>query len=260
MINTTALEPYTSDTSSDFWFEHSSDIKYAPGDIYISPDTNAPRPPSAWGATSMDAEPLTFIANTWSNMRDKVTIIPNFITPDECDILNRWTKKAVDLKWLDFGITNNQVVYQSRLTTRMYGHRFDKYPDLAYTIRDQIRAALNIFDLPISTNGGGREGIVVSSTLPGGDVYQHVDGKEGDLELLRCNIISQAAESGAELTVADKFYDVQCGDLHCYLASKHLHKVSMVSGSRPRTLWMFGFQINESDWENNAKRRYYISK
>jgi hypothetical protein len=183
-------------------------------------------------------------------MRDIVTIIPNFITEEECDVLNQWVKKAIDLKWLDFGITTNQVVYQGRLTTRMYGHRFNRYPDLTYIIRDRIRAALDISDLPFSTDGGGKHGIVVSNTLPDNDVYQHIDGKEGDLDLLRCNIISQSAESGAELTVADKFYDVKCGDLHCYLPSKYPHKVSKVGGTRSRVLWMFGFKIKESDWEN----------
>jgi len=182
-------------------------------------------------------------------MRDIVTIIPDFITSEECDILNQWVKKAINSKWLDCGITTNGAVYQTRLTTRMYSDRFDQYDDLAYTIRDRICAALNIHNLPISIFGGGKHGIVVSSTLPGGDVYLHSDPKEGDIEVLRCNIITQSAELGAELTVDNHVYDIKCGDLHCYLASKYSHKVSTVEGNRSRVLWMFGFQISDSDWE-----------
>jgi hypothetical protein len=182
-------------------------------------------------------------------MRDVVTIIPNFITEEECNVLNSWVEHAVDLKWLDCGVTTNKVVYQDRLTTRMYGNRFERYDILAYVIRDRIRVALDIEQLPISTFGGGKHGIVVSNTLPGGDVYLHSDPKEGDIEVLRCNIITQAAESGAVLTVDDKIYNVGLGDLHCYLASKYLHKVSTVGGHRSRILWMFGFQISDSEWE-----------
>jgi len=183
------------------------------------------------------------------NMRDIVTIIPNFITEEECDVLNQWVKKAIESKWLDVGVTTNRVGYSSRLTTRMYGHRFDKYPDLAYNIRNQICAALDISDLPFSTNGGSKHGIVVSNTLPGGDVYLHSDPKEGNIEVLRCNIITQSAKSGAKLTIDNNVYDIKCGDLHCYLASKYPHKVSTVEGNRSRVLWMFGFQISDSDWE-----------
>ena len=182
-------------------------------------------------------------------MRDVVTIIPNFITEEECDTLNSWVKKAIDLKWFDCGVTTNNTVYQDRLTTRMYGNRFEQYDDLAYKIRDRIRTTLDIPNLPISIFGGGKHGIVVSNTLPGGDVYLHSDPKEGNIEVLRCNIITQSAESGAVLTVADKIYDVNSGDLHCYLASKYLHKVSTVGGNRSRILWMFGFQISDIDWE-----------
>jgi hypothetical protein len=183
-------------------------------------------------------------------MHNVVTIIPNFITLEECDILNTWVKKAIKHKWLDFGVTSGGAVYSDRLTTRMYGDRFDKYDDLAYVIRDRIRVALNISALPISISGGGKHGIVVSNTFPGGNVYLHSDPKENTLEVLRCNIITQMAEAGAVLTVDDKIYDVKSGDLHCYLASKYLHKVSTVTGNRSRVLWMFGFQISDNDWEN----------
>lgn len=62
MINTTALEPYTANTDNDFWISHDSEIKYAPGDIYVPPV--APKDPSSWSVTSMDADPITFVANT----------------------------------------------------------------------------------------------------------------------------------------------------------------------------------------------------
>jgi hypothetical protein len=182
-------------------------------------------------------------------MRETVTVIPDFITQEECNILNSWVQKAIDSKWLDCGVTTGGIKYSNRLTTRMYADRFYQYDDLVYKIRDRICQVLNIQHLPLSTSGGGKHGIVVSNTFPGGDVYLHSDPKEGNVEVLRCNIITQMAESGAKLTVANKTYDVKLGDLHCYLASKYLHSVSTVGGNISRILWMFGFQISDSGWE-----------
>jgi hypothetical protein len=185
-------------------------------------------------------------------MRDTVTIIPNFITTEECDVLNTWVENAVKQRWLDRGITTGGARYSGRLTTRMYANRFDQYDPLAYKIRDRIRKTLNIENLSVSISGGGKHGIVVSYTHPGGDVYLHSDPKEGKLEVLRCNIITQMAESGAQLTVDGKEYNINRGDLHCYLASKYPHQVSQVAGNTPRILWMFGFQTSDSNWENEC--------
>jgi hypothetical protein len=62
MINTTALAPYTDNTENDFWISHDDEIKYSPGDIYVPPV--APKVSSSWGVTSMDADPITFVAST----------------------------------------------------------------------------------------------------------------------------------------------------------------------------------------------------
>jgi len=186
-------------------------------------------------------------------MNNVVTIIPNFITQQECSVLNSWVEKALANSWLDVGITTGHTVYKNRLTTRMYGSRFDKYPDLAYVIRDRIRKQLNLENVPISILGGGKHGIVVSNTLPGGDVYKHSDPLEfNGRHVLRCNIITQMADAGAILTVNDNVVNVNQGDLHCYLASKYAHSVTQVTGKHSRILWMFGFQITDNDWKTKC--------
>jgi len=183
-----------------------------------------------------------------------VTIIPNFITQEECNILNTWVKKAIENKWLDSGITTGgKVGYNGRLTTRLYADRFDSYCSLAYKIQERIRKQLSLNIEPISILGGGKHGIVVSNTLPGGDVYYHSDPLEmGGCHVLRCNIITQMADSGAVLTVNNNTINVGQGDLHCYLASKYKHSVTTVTGTSSRILWMFGFQIKDTEWENKC--------
>jgi hypothetical protein len=63
MINTTASEPHTANTDTDFWIEHDSEIRYSPGDIYVSPTLVQTPQPSAWGVTSMDDEFIQFFAS-----------------------------------------------------------------------------------------------------------------------------------------------------------------------------------------------------
>jgi hypothetical protein len=60
------------------------------------------------------------------------------------------------------------------------------------------------------------------------------------------------ADSGAVLTVNNNIINVGQGDLHCYLASKYKHSVTKVTGTSSRILWMFGFQIKDTEWENKC--------
>lgn len=172
----------------------------------------------------------------------QVLVFPNFLTQDECAQLNTWSDLGIKNKWLDVGLNRtNGWSYKNRLTSRRYGDRFD-YPKVAHDIFDKITNKLNLLDLEKSIVGGGKDGIVVSCTFDGGDVYPHTDPKEGNLEVLRCNILTQSAEDGGELFVGGKKIDIKVGDLHCYLPSTIEHYVTEVKGQTPRILWMFGYQ------------------
>lgn len=167
----------------------------------------------------------------------------NFVTSTQCNELNTWVDQAVQNKWLDAGISRGSGwSYKDRLTTRAYGDRFE-YPQVVYNVFAQITEALGLHDLSKSVSGGGRNGVVVSCTYSGGDVYPHKDPMEGECHVLRCNIMSQKAEEGAELYIGDEHIDIETGELHCYLPSALLHYVTPVQGQTPRIMWMFGYQI-----------------
>jgi len=186
-----------------------------------------------------------------------VLIFKNFLSKDKCDELNSWVELGVKNKWLDVGTTRESgFEYKYRLTTRNYGDRFE-YPTLAYEVFDKISNVLGLRDVPKSVAGAGKDGIVVSYTLPGGDVYEHTDTMEGNLHVLRCNIMTQAAEHGAALFIDRKEIKIEVGDLHCYLPSAVLHSVTEVKGNTPRILWMFGYQISKKNFsiiEKNYRR------
>jgi len=175
---------------------------------------------------------------------DNIIYKRQFLGNDLCKELNAWVNEGVKNKWLDVGTSRGvEWSYKNRLTTRNYGQRFD-YPDVVYKVFNKITNALNLHDVPKSIIGGGKNGVVVSCTFPDGDVYPHQDPMEGEFHVLRCNVMTQAADDGAELFIGGKKIDIGVGDLHCYLPSNVEHYVTKVQGNTPRIMWMFGYQMS----------------
>jgi len=179
----------------------------------------------------------------------RLEITPNFITQEECALLNAWAYEGVVKKWLDVSISSGKLT-NKRLTSRLYGDRFE-YPKEVIELSTKIRSFVGISDYSIIKEHGN-SGVVVSFSKPGSDVYKHKDPKEAGLSALRCNIITQAADEGAELFVDENKIDIKAGDLHCYLASDFEHYVTEVKGDTPRILWMFGAYVPQEDWENGV--------
>jgi hypothetical protein len=172
----------------------------------------------------------------------------NFLDADICQELNAWVMKGIENKWLDVGLSENSFwSYKDRLTTRKYGFRFE-YPDLVYEVFDKITNALNLQGVPKSVVGGGKDGVVVSCTFTNGDVCKHTDPMEGSLHVLRCNVMTQSADAGAELFIGGEKIDIGVGDLHCYLPSDVEHYVTKAKGNTPRIMWMFGYQISKQEF------------
>lgn len=188
-------------------------------------------------------------SSSLSRESSELIIVRGFLGQGEADALNAFVDQGVPLGHLDKGIDKGRRGYAARVTTRLYGDRF-VYPDVVQSVFSRITDRLRLHDLKKSAAGGGRDGVVVSCTLPGGNVYAHQDPKEDDgkLEVLRCNILTRAAESGGLLQVVGFPINLEVGDLHCYLASNVSHSVSTVEGGASRVLWMFGYQISKADW------------
>jgi hypothetical protein len=178
----------------------------------------------------------------------RIEVIPNFATQEEVDALNTWTNLGVQNKWLDSGV-GSQGATQKRLTSRMYGSRYE-YPKIVKDLSDRIRKFVGIDEYPL-IHGHGKNGVVVSYTMPNGDVYKHKDPKSLAGEAtLRCNILTQKADEGGTLFVDGKQVDLEVGDLHCYLVSEHEHWATEVVGNTPRIMWMFGAHVPPEDWDN----------
>lgn len=190
-------------------------------------------------------------------MSVKVAVVRNYLDTNSCESLNEWVLDAVAQGKIGRGITTPEgghwsdparIVSQHRFTSRMYSDNYE-YPTLVTDIFSRIKTELNLNNAIVSANGG-RGGIVVSCTYPGGDVYKHTDPKEGpSVSLLRVNILSKAADAGGIIHVEDSTYELQQGDMMAYLVDEYEHYVEPVEGDNPRIMWMFGLLLPKHLWE-----------
>lgn len=181
----------------------------------------------------------------------RVEVIKGFLPPEECTALNSWVQEGVGKGWLSTGVDKNFATTQNRLTSRMYGERFQN-PQIVIDISNRIRKFCGVETAP-RIHGHGKDGVVVSCTLSGGDVYAHKDPRSlGNMATLRCNVLTQKPTSGGILFVDGQRIELEAGDLHCYLASEHEHYVTEVGGDTPRILWMFGAHVPAEDWDSGC--------
>jgi hypothetical protein len=173
----------------------------------------------------------------------------NFLSQEECNLLNQWVDEGVRNKWLDVGMSRGDFGYTKRVTNRLYADRFE-YPQIVLDISNRIRKFCGVESYDIIRNHG-RDGIVVSCTFLGGDVYEHKDPPASHFgSALRCNVMTRDSDAGGKLYVGGEYIDIEVGELHCYLASDFKHYVTEVEGNTSRVLWMFGACVPKKDWES----------
>jgi len=184
---------------------------------------------------------------------ENVIIIRNFASQEEIQILKNWSNQAViDEQFVD-GITGNWDKKEFDRTKKRLTNRMSQninYPDIVKTLQERIRQTIQLTaNAPVIENHG-KDGVVVSITYNDGDVYKHKDPSVGEGVVgLRCNILASKAESGGTIHVENKTYDLNEGDMMCYLVTELYHSVDVCHGNNPLTLFMFGFVVDKNTWE-----------
>lgn len=182
----------------------------------------------------------------------RVEVIKNFATAQECAALNNWVAKGVTEKWLNFGVLADGTENSKRLTNRIHPGKGSN-PELALQLRQRACQHWGLQDVSVADTAGGNDGIVVSTTLKGGDIFEHADPRCGaPLSTLRCNLLSSAAEAGCDLYIDGSRVDFAEGDLVCYLVTEWRHWVAENLGEKPRNLWMFGWYVPSENWESGV--------
>jgi hypothetical protein len=184
-----------------------------------------------------------------------VIVIRNFATPEEVQILKDWQIKAVEEGQFVDGVTGDWDKKEFSITKKRLTNRMSQninYPDVVGMLQDRIRQTFPILKDASIIEGHGKDGVVVSITYNDGDVYKHKDPSVGEGVVgLRCNILASKAESGGTIHVEDKTYDLNEGDMMCYLVTELYHSVEVCHGNNPRTLFMFGFVVDENSWKSS---------
>jgi len=178
----------------------------------------------------------------------RITVKPDFFSPAECAALSAATLAGVVEGWVSTGIGAGGLGATGRKTSRLY-MKGKSYPAVVGQCMNKILAFVGLTEQPLILGGHGADGAVTSITYKGDDVYLHRDPKLSELSVLRCNVVTQASESGGKLYVGGAPVDLNVGALHCYLASDYPHGVTPVTGDTPRILWMFGAQVSKEAWE-----------
>jgi hypothetical protein len=181
-----------------------------------------------------------------------VKIYKNFLTKEECQELTNLAFQGLKDGWFQKGYDEGHKITSKRYSNRMTMINHE-YPEKILEINRRIKETLGLQNKPIIADHG-KDGIVISISFEEGDVYSHKDPRSNDgLITYRCNILTQAAESGAQLYVEEELIEVEEGDLHCYAVSELEHRVTAIEGKTPRIMFMFGAHLTEQELEQITK-------
>lgn len=187
-----------------------------------------------------------------------VNVIKNYLPLTECDTLNAWVRDAIANDLIGKGVTAGGVESPLRYTSRFSSSKFE-YPQIVRDIRARIEGEFNLTQWKDPIHPHAKDGVVVSATMPDGDVYSHTDPKQSNSfdgsipkETLRCNILTSETQGGL-IWVEGQSYLLQKGDMIQYLVSRHEHHVDKVIGMQGdlRIMWMFGWYVDGDVWEKN---------
>jgi hypothetical protein len=181
-----------------------------------------------------------------------VKVVKNFINQDEIDVLNDWSIMNFENNRHQYNDPHMDNYHdETRFTTRL-GNTEDylkkeyniNYPSLALDIKDRI---IDLFRMDgVRTPPSYFNGIVNGIGFENGSICNHIDPiyYEGT-ETMHCNIITQKSESGGITIIEGVQYDIEEGDLLCYIVSRQYHEVTKTLGKTKRILWVFGFCLEQ---------------
>ena len=178
----------------------------------------------------------------------KPTIVKNFITVEECELLNQWTK---DNRHTGIYQAANMGLENTQYTTR-YCTEPIPWPEIAYTIKQRIRTLL---DCDTSVDAPFSDGIVNFVYTSGADIREHKDPVWTPLTYtLHCNIMTQSAASGGDTFIEGQRFSLEQGDLLYYPVSELVHSVDTIQGERCLWTWAFCVPRWGSTWDDRDQR------
>ena len=175
--------------------------------------------------------------NDYSDIFDvnKVTVIKNFISKEECEILNEWTLLNKDMDWFKSG-----KGAENRRTTRYSNSNKFDYPQIILDKFNQFREDFKVKELNLIEQG--RNGIINAISYEGSELELHTDPSYGEYQSFHITIQTSKADVGGDLVADGIIYNVNEGDAVCFFASAVKHCTNMTEGNKPRIIWIMGIQ------------------
>jgi hypothetical protein len=188
-----------------------------------------------------------------------VNVVPSYLEDDKCELLNAWVRGNIAKGNIEHGLTGDwykKNIYTTplRYTTRRSENY--EFPQLVRDIHKQIETEFNLTKWAEPKHTHGKDGVVVTATIPNGSVYEHIDpiDLDGRKHTLRCNILTSETKGGL-IWVNGESYQLKKGDMMQYLVSKYKHSVDKVIGQDGdlRIMWMFGWYVDGDEWEKSIQ-------
>jgi len=172
-------------------------------------------------------------------LNKKLKIYHNFISDQECEVLNTWILENKSKSFFkDAGMNGN------RITTRYSNEDEITYPKTAFEIRNKIISKLNLNNYKKPPYPYG---MVASCAFQGDTCYEHLDPiwYKG-YTTLHCNVKLSNSLKG-DVVIEKETVEIKKKDLWVYEVSKKNHGSNTVKGNIPRTMWVFGFCIKNDE-------------
>ena len=195
----------------------------------------------------------------------KVRVVKNFVNSNEILLLNKWSLQNYKNNPGDYMDANmDSIRPRTRFTTRLENSRNHHnerisidYPEEAYTIRDRIKNKFGLWNY--ESPPSFVDGIVNGIGFGEGAIDEHIDPVYyPNTHTLHCNVISQKSDSGGVTIIGGEEYDVNVGDLLCYVVSDVKHRVTVTKGKTNRILWVYGFCISSYKMEEIFYEKFSI--
>ena len=166
---------------------------------------------------------------------NSIETIPSALSPNECDILNKWVLENKNKFF------KKSAIGQNRITTRFSTNLEFEDPSLIIDKFNELKNNLGLSDC--LNHPAGKNGIVCTITNKNGELRNHFDPKLPNSESLHFLIKTLNGGEGGEIYINDTHYPLNEGDCLIFFASALEHKVTKITGDGDRVSWFFSVSI-----------------
>jgi hypothetical protein len=167
----------------------------------------------------------------------RIKLFNKFINKEDCEELHKWivlNRRKNFFKKVD--------MEGERWSTRFSSDLI--FPGKSFEIRNKIIDAFNLKNF--CKEEFFYKGMVASYASPGDTCYLHTDPVYvANTKTLHFNI-KLSNNLGGNPILSDTEIPTEQGDMWSYFVSEIEHGSSLVYGHSPRTMWVFGFSVNEN--------------